>query len=199
VTYGACVTENEQAHLWLREALLLAAKNGAASPELAAFLRLRLVLRWGSKMHRALGTALYERQTEQAIISLSTVLWAVCPEAQKRETVFHELAHIIVSASRVHEGAQPSDGRRHHGSDWRRVMRAIGYSNPDVRHNVVNHKAEHSRGKVPLYCACKVGEPTYWVTRTKANRIAQYGSRCRKCAQHVQLKLTVQRGGFLRP
>ncbi len=180
--------------LWLQEAFLRAKDESILTPELLEHIRSILVLEWSDRMSRTVGLALYSKKTSTAIIRLSTVLWKVAPETEKRETVFHELAHIMVDAMRAHDPVRAKfRGRRnaHHGPEWVRVMTALGYPNPRRCHDLFNEEYERAQGNVPLYCQCK-SEPVVWTTPARAERAR--GHRCRKCLALLQTTPTTPAG-----
>lgn len=177
--------DRERALLWLQEGFLKAEKTGVLTSTMASRIRSVLSLEWSRRMSRTMGMALVHKGGNKAVIRLSAVLWEKASEAEKRETVFHELAHVIVDMLETNEPVRKKRGLSnskplHHGNEWVRVMEVFGFPNPSSCHEVVNEDYEKARGNVPLYCACS-HEPRVWVSMTRAVRLLQDESRCRKC------------------
>lgn len=175
--------DRKRAMLWLQESLLIAEEAGVLTAEVANHIRSVLTLEWKGRMARTMGTALYRKHS--ATICLSKILWKAAPEEQKRETVFHEMAHIIVAARIAHDPIRAKLHRNrtrnsYHGKDWIRVMTAIGYKNPARCHDVWNGEHEKRRGNVALYCACK-SEPKLWIKPTRALDIVRKRLGCATC------------------
>jgi predicted SprT family Zn-dependent metalloprotease len=164
--------------LWLRESLLLAEEKGVLNATQTNRIRSRLQLDWSTNMPRAMGKACYNK--DDCWIRLSTILWAVSPEDQKRETVYHEMAHIIVAVRREDKTSSSTKKRQRrdvHGDEWRYVMHKIGYPNAERCHDVVNEEHEKAKGKVALYCKCPGSQP-YWIS---FQRMVKRNYSCRKC------------------
>lgn len=176
--------DRRRAVLWLRESLLKAEEAQVLFPSVASHIRSTLVLEWNDRMHRTMGTARYAKI--KSCIELSTILWEVAPEDQKRETVYHEMAHIITDANRANDpitAKLTGDKQRHHGAKWRYVMHQIGYPNASRCHAITNEEYEKSQGKVQMYCACP-NPPIRFFSAKKARRIYS----CNTC--HVVLSPT---------
>lgn len=174
--------DRKRVMLWVQEAFLKTKEHDLLRGLVFVQLRNSLSLEWSTKMSRTMGLALY--RPDKAWIRLSTILWEAAPEDQKRETVFHEFAHLVVSADRIDRGHFRSGYRDSHGGEWRNVMLKFGYPNADRCHSVINEEYERSRGKVPLYCKC---DTTYWTTEARAKRAMIYLSRCSQCKNYFSL------------
>jgi predicted SprT family Zn-dependent metalloprotease len=181
--------DRKRAMLWLQEALVKTKEEKLLDETLLAYLRDALILEWSNKMDRAIGLAIYNKRKDLAIIRLSPILWVAAPEEQKRETVYHELAHLIVDVLDAHDPVrakvkQARERRSIHGSSWKRVMTALGYPDPERCHSVVNEAHEMAKGKVPLYCDCSP-KALAWVTRMKASYIINRRA-CKECRAPIR-------------
>lgn len=149
-----------------------------------------LQVRWGSSS-RAIGFAHYPSEKGQAVgdrpsIRYSRPLMTALPEAEQRDTVIHEVAHLLVSddwtrrrlGDDFFRGAPPKG----HGLEWRVWMIKMG-GKPrvtcsdthvnDVSRALITEK-RLARGGVAMKCLCRE-----WVlTAKQARRGAAY---CRKC------------------
>lgn len=85
----------------------------AGHPELAS----EIVIVWSSRLTRTLGKA----SCLTSEITLAAKAWPLLDAEERRDTVFHEVAHLVA----FHEVGAKGWG---HGSKWRRVMRRIGAS-----------------------------------------------------------------------
>ncbi|MBW2169897.1 MAG: SprT-like domain-containing protein, partial [Deltaproteobacteria bacterium] len=100
-------------------------------------------------------------------------LWSRATEEERRQTVIHEVCHLVAHHESILTGRSLSGA---HGYEWKNVMRRAGVT-PKRCHNVSN-KGLSSRRRIPAKCACKDHELTPLV----AGRIldgAKYT--CRKC------------------
>jgi len=176
------LTYSDRKHvmLWLQEAILKAEEHQLLSGHLITHVRAALTLEWSDKMSRCIGLAQYNAKRKEASIRLSTILWEAAPEHEKRETVFHEFAHIVVDVDRAAREVPRGDRRSIHGDDWRYVMHKLGYPNAARCHDVVNESYERAKGKIPVHCSCKA-DPIAWVSFGKARRLTSGATVCRKC------------------
>lgn len=175
--YTPSSSDKKCVYLWLAEATYLVVKHGLLTSEAAELLRSTTRIEWSTKMSRTFGTAKYT--TKEPRIKLSTILWGVASEAERRETVFHEYAHLVHEV-RYHlsvERKRPI-ARESHGRDWCLIMTRVGYEKPRRCHSVSNQEYERSRGRIPLYCACSL-DPSYWITPDRAARLKR--AFCSKC------------------
>jgi len=178
-------SDRKNVMLWLQEAFLKTEEQGLLSPHLISHMRSALTLEWSDKMSRCIGLAQYNRKRKEASIRLSAILWMAAPEEEKRETVYHEFAHVVVDIERAHKDANRvltfrRERRSIHGDDWRYVMHKLGYPNAARCHDVVNEAYERAKGKIPVHCSCKA-DPIAWVSFGKARRLASGATVCRKC------------------
>lgn len=93
------------------------------------------------------------------------------------QTFAHELAHLI-------SYALYGDAGKGHGSNWRRVMKQLGYE-PDRTHDL-DVSAYARRHPVKAYAKCKCS--VYPLKARRINKIL-LGSkyRCLKCSTHLEL------------
>jgi len=173
------------AYLWSREAVYKANKSGLLSPELTEYLLSHMTLVWSHRMSRTFGLARYAHAKKEMGVTLSSILWEAASEEERRETVYHEVAHIIVYLIHYHKNPRPRKSPEAHGREWKWTMRMIGYPNPSAKHTVANHVYEESVGNIPVYCGCS-SDPAAWVSKIKAAKMNLHASRgrtyvCRKC------------------
>lgn len=109
-----------------------------------------IIVEWNSRFTRRMGDATYHASAlsrseppKVARVRFSTPLWAVAPKEEQRNTVAHEVAHLVV----FHEwyldnapkrfGELPGRGRKpsHHGYEWKSMMYRMGET-PSRCHNV---------------------------------------------------------------
>ncbi len=104
------------------------------------------------------------------------------PEAFLRETVPHEVAHVVTKL--LHPKAKP------HGPEWRSLMQYLGVTEPERCHRFTLTKGIERRQRQWFYrCTCR----EHLLSTTRHNRVqrnrAQY--RCRFCGEVLTL---IQRG-----
>ena len=78
-----------------------------------------ILVEWNRRFTRRLGDAAYNSVTFRARIRLSSPLWQRASEVDRRETVIHEVCHIIVGY-RFGFAAAP------HGFEWKEAMENCG-------------------------------------------------------------------------
>lgn len=130
-----------------------------------------LKIGWSSRFTSAMGKARYSLVTKE--IRFSIPLWPRATEEQRRETVIHEVCHIVSRKEANDRGINI----RAHGPEWRALMRKCGVK-PDRTHDVDNRGLSNRR-RIALKCRCS--EPIK-VTPYIAGRMAagaKYG--CRAC------------------
>ena len=118
---------SSQVDSWVDEALI---KMGA--PELAG----KVPWAWNKPMTRVMGRAFLQQRR----IEFSPELFGRATETQRRETVFHECAHLVD----WHQGTYVSSSS--HGESFKRVMRRAGYPGERCHHvKVVQRKDRNKR------------------------------------------------------
>ena len=160
---------------------------------------------WNSKFTARLGDALYQRsfsargasvtqplKPQKARVRFSIPLWPRASEQERRETVIHEICHIVCS----HEAALAGRGKpQAHGWEWKALMRKCGVK-PERCHNVDRTGLKKTRKVIDASCGCGKHDVTPYV----AGRIAA-GCRytCRKCRQaivvHQEVAPVAKKGG----
>lgn len=170
--------EETKAVGWIQEAFDLAESIGKISKDQHSILDFLLEFEWGPRMTRTIGMA--ETGDSLIRIKLSSVLWPLCSEEEKRKTAFHEAAHIIVI---VVDGADAPP----HGREWLSLMSSLGYEDPEIYHHIVSPEVERRRGNQPVYCDCD-DSPHTWVTPRRKSKIMGTGVRCKRCRAPVRFR-----------
>lgn len=108
------------------------------------------------------------------VLRFSRPLWPAAPPRERRETIVHEVCHLVAYA----EFGRVADDYPH-GAEWREVMSWAGYPNAQACHVVQRHGAVASVARA--FCACAKHE----VSLTKARRHVSGRSRltCDRCKQ----------------
>ena len=144
---------------------------------------------------RRMGDATYRPAITNGVMScrvrFSTPLWARADKVERRNTVAHELAHVVC----FHEwylgqaprrfGELPGRGRKPkaHGWEWKAVMRRMG-EEPSRCHDVDRTglvRKRRSTRTVATHCNCK----TWMLTPKKATKIDRLY--CPKCKEGLSL------------
>lgn len=159
--------QRQQAARWALETLRL-----LGHPSLADV----LAIEWNPRFTSRLGDACYDPKGRKTRVRFSIPLWPRASEADRYQTVVHEISHLVTN----HEAAL--DGRMRpssHGSEWQAVMRRAGVS-PDRCHAVDTSDLKKSRRTASASCACTVHAVTpAMVRRLRGGK--QYT--CRSCKQ----------------
>lgn len=111
---------------------------------------------WNARLSRAIARA----QLASAKIELSSRLFPLLPDHEQRDTVIHEVCHIVAHA--LH-----GPGIAHHGREWRQLMVRAG-GEPRARSKSIDG-ADFLRGRnrVPFWCGCRA----HAVTAQRAAKI----------------------------
>lgn len=156
----------------------------AGHPELAD----RIELRWSRRMSSTLGKA--NRTTFE--ITLASRAWALISVEERRDTVFHEVAHLVAFLEVGIEGWG-------HGLPWRCVMRRIGAKPERCADREVARAVASLRRKVARHvasCACTRGEASrfrledgsHLLTLPMARKLGAGRSiTCRDCRHSLEL------------
>lgn len=159
------------ARVWADEALAI-----------LGYPRLKLHIEWNSRFTSKMGDATYYRPPGCPRIRLSEPMWPMRTEAERRDTVIHEVCHIVV---RYEEATTLSKRSKHHGPEWKAKMRQCGLE-PMRCHDFDVSKAPGSRRKKKLYCGC---DSPHMVTANKHNKAASGASyRCKTCKQTCRIE-----------
>lgn len=111
-------------------------------------------------------------------IELSTKLWEVSSEDQRRETVVHETCHIVVRN-------QFGSAIQSHGYEWRSAMIKCGYYNPQRCHTIDRQSIPRQKRRKYRY-GCRCGD-SHVIGAVRHSRIANNKAtyRCKRCRQTI--------------
>lgn len=161
----------------------------------------RIVVRFNSRMRTAMGRAwtnysrfsiLYSPEWAAEIINpmrlvggligLSTRLWERAPEAERRKTTLHELAHIVAN---IRYG-----GSQGHNKRWKQVMVELGET-PDRCHSVSVAGLRQAQARFLLTCPKSCGW-SYTLAKARLTRRinkARQGEirMCPRCREPIML------------
>jgi predicted SprT family Zn-dependent metalloprotease len=159
---------------WIAEACEL-----GEAPELIE----RIELEWSRRLVLTLGKANRLNWT----IKLAEKAWFLISLDERRETVFHEVAHLIA----LHEGGLKAWD---HGPTWRRIMAKIGYPRANACHDLIEQLSTIRRKNVRVIARCQCdsagevfgvrrADGTHLITRSMEAKIKANPSicRCRFC------------------
>ncbi len=127
---------------------------------------------------RGAGLAVFQPRKSMAepdLIRLNPVLLEAHPQEMLKETLPHELAHIV-----AHRLFGPRI--KPHGHEWRTVMSAFGKS-PEVQHAMPVEPSRKLR-RFLYHCACPSGVELTTIRHKRARRGTGY--LCRKCGQRLR-------------
>lgn len=168
-----------------------------------------LTIRWG-RAASTLGTAQYPSVIAQCdgqgpVITLSRALWEHMPATERRDTVIHEVCHLLVAddwfrarvaspeGRFVARGAVPSP--KAHGPEWKRWMRALGGNPTRVCRDEQTNAAARTilavrRARAPkrLTCVtmtCGCPGSSYSVPLPRAARYDHEGPECARCRRRI--------------
>jgi SprT protein len=152
-----------------------------------------LRIEWNSRFTRRLGEAQYSylqkrpdvfnmsgKSEPTAAVRLSVPLWERASEADRHETVVHEVCHLVD----CHEAflANRPNGKPH-GVMWQRLMRRCGVE-PRTYHNVDRTGLKRRQRRYPATCGCREVLLS-GVRVSRMRRGAEY--RCTKCGKKIEL------------
>lgn len=135
--------------------------------------RLPIIVQWNGRFTRRMGDAQFIRGV--GIVRLSKKLWERANDEQRRQTIIHEVCHVIQRVQDLEKGYRSPP----HGWQWQALMRRCG-QRPDRCHTV------DRTGIVRTYsvrCACGVHQVGKTVYRRMLNG-QKY--QCKKCRQKVE-------------
>jgi predicted SprT family Zn-dependent metalloprotease len=135
---------------------------------------LDITIKWSKRFTKTFA----EADVQDHVITFGTRTFALLDPEMQRETIAHEVAHIVAFARWGRLSL--SDG--HHGTYWRAVMTDLGYPDPDV---VVDPRRlpdmqafwrmQRKLTRWVVECACR---RRMW---TKRNAVTSYRWRCNRC------------------
>lgn len=141
--------------------------------EMLGYPDLHVRIEFNSRFTSKMGDACYKTPVGPRI-RLSAPMWPLISAAMRRDTVIHEICHIVVSHEANNSGKEP----KHHGPEWKSKMRACGLE-PKRCHEFDISKVPGSRRKMKAYCMC--GSPHMFTKRTYNKILAGAIYRCKKC------------------
>lgn len=150
---------------------------------------------WNNKLTSAMGRAIFARpgvklppKYEKTSVDgrlirmeLSIPLWSRATDAQKHQTILHELAHLITD----HEADLQRDSPpRAHGYRWKAAMARVG-AEASRTHSVDTTGLKRKTKRYNAKCGCRDIE----VTPVQAQKIASPYNRlsCSRCGQDLTL------------
>lgn len=155
---------------------------------------------WNSRFTRRMGDATYRPALPgREIVArcrFSIPLWERASEEERRNTVAHELAHLVCfhewytkpwhTGRRIRIGELPGRGRKPtaHGWEWKKIMHRMGET-PSRCHDVDRTglvRKHRSRRTVAACCDCK----TWMLTPKKAAKMDRLY--CPKCKGSLSLE-----------
>lgn len=131
-----------------------------------------LQVEWNARFTWKMGDACYLPTPR---IRLSAPLWPLADEAERRETVIHEVCHVV---DRHLASIDPTYQRSgHHGFSWRVLMSKCG-AKGDRCHSVKRPPEMRRKRatKVEMTCGCR----SFWYTPAKAGRYF-----CKTCRNKI--------------
>jgi len=140
---------------------------------------LSVAIEWKKSFTSRLGDAIYVHPGPR--IRLSIPLWPRASETARRETVMHEICHVIVGLEAKRDNKHAS----HHGKEWKHKMRCLGIE-PKRCHDVNRDGLKRTRKTVTMYCACKIQMETPRVARRIQAKTHSYT--CRKCRKEIRFE-----------
>lgn len=140
---------------------------------------LQVIIEWHSRFTRRLGDAQLKHGV--GLVRLSIPLWPRASANERRETVLHEICHVVVR----YEGKKSGKKVRSHGREWQHKMRALGIE-PKRCHEVNRDGLKRTRKTVKMYCACDVQMETPRVAKRIRSKTHTYS--CRKCKMNLKFE-----------
>lgn len=127
-----------------------------------------------------------------SLIKLNAQYAAAMGRDEYRQTVLHEVCHIVTTWRRINQFRLPrpygsGSPWSAHGTEWKKAMRTLGLR-PDRTAKVsaeVSAQVKPARqvNRVPVVCKCT----THWVTQARADRIKDGAlAKCNGCKTYVK-------------
>ncbi len=138
----------------------------------------RLEVTYENSFTRRMGDAWVSRDKTQLRVRFSIPLWALATEAQRKETVVHEVCHIVDMMDNGHRiyGA--------HGISWGMLMRKCGLA-PNRCHTVERpQELKRNVQRFEAKCSCKTFRIT---THRRTKMLKGYTYRCPSCYTNLVL------------
>ena len=164
------IAQRQQIRVWIREALQILGETALEN---------KISVEFNNDFTRRMGDASRDRFTKTYKVRFSVPLWPLASETDRRETVFHEICHVVDMA----RGTFSS--REAHGYNWARLMIQCGLA-PKRCHNIerpeeLKYNVKHFEAK----CACMTHKITSHKRTKMLNGTMRY--RCMKCGTPVSL------------
>lgn len=142
---------------------------------------LNIRVEWNGRFTRRMGDAQYHSKRDAGVIRLSSPLWPRATDDQRRQTVIHEVCHVVQDRIDYKKSMQLGRTLRSssHGHGWQMLMLRCGVT-PRRCHTVDRTGLTPYAAK----CACRthgIGHRMY----RNIQRGAQY--RCRECGQKIEI------------
>jgi SprT protein len=110
----------------------------------------RIKVEWNARFTRKVGDANYRLNR----VRFSAPLWPRASEQERRETVIHEVCHLV--ANYKYNLSAKVGHCSPHGVEWKSLMRKCGIL-PKRTHNVdrTGLRRNHTQTKYKVYCSCR--------------------------------------------
>lgn len=133
-------------------------------------------IRWSNAYTRVMGRAKTNKSRTEFEVSFSDKLWDRATTEQKKNTVIHEVCHIVCFIRHPFAKA--------HGYEWKQLMLDVG-GTPDRTIKINRKGVERTNEKV--FCYCKCGKKI--ISSNRATRIRNGTNRyyCTACGLAVTL------------
>lgn len=143
--------------------------------------RFEFSIKWSNRFTRVMGQARFKpvNGNYNATINFSTKLWHLASPEERRDTVIHEVCHVVANF-RAKETSRPYP--EDHGATWRSLMMKAGINNPQRYHTVHYKKSSSVEGK----CGCRVHYLSSKMAK-KIKTIPGYYVVCTLCKTHIVL------------
>lgn len=148
-------------------------------PNAAHMFAERITWAWNARLSRAIARA----QLASARIELSSRLFPLLPDHEQRDTIIHEVCHIVAHAMHGPDIA-------HHGREWRQLMQKAG-GEPRARSKSIDG-ADFLRGpnRIPFFCGCRA----HAVTAQRADKIRRgFVFVCTRCNEPLTAGAPLER------
>lgn len=135
----------------------------------------KIEIAFNHRLRTTLGTATVYYGPARGLIHLSSEVFLTAKLSEKKETVIHELAHVVTN---LNYGRQMG-----HGREWKTTMKALGYPDAKRCHSAFVRKNKCSKYK--LKCRkCAITIEIHKKTRTSMIKNIKSGRKrywCKKC------------------
>jgi predicted SprT family Zn-dependent metalloprotease len=146
------------------------------------FLYEKIQWQWNSRLTSTMGMAFCLHSKNMSIpthIEFSPSLFLRAPAKERKQIVFHEVAHCVDYYTGNYDDSAP------HGPTWQRLMVNAGLT-PDRCHNVEIIPRATKRKKHKAKCGCENGILISGVCYTRIKLGDKYT--CRACKKNIEIK-----------